>query len=340
MRNVRRHVRQELEALEKDGDISQDELDRIEKDLEKLTHTIIAEIDDMLGHKEQELLEELIVAVASSGFAVPVGKPPPPRSDRRPRELGLRGWRSAELTPRSAGRRDTRPRGGKGLAWSRTGRGAVSDWRNDHERDSLSFEDEEQAVPRGEAEGVRVLGPDDDESTRPTPRPVPRRGQRAVDDSEEFWGERATDFRVRSGPDVVCFVARSDGVRVRAESESESESKPRSRRAKRAARRAKTATPPPESRAAAGAAPGRERPGTPPALDRAADGRGADCRLRRAARHRAGRGARPWKSASGQSPRYRVEDSDWAEGDFSSPELLKDDSLALGALRGSRPSRR
>ena len=39
-----------------------------------------------------------------------------------------------------------------------------------------------------------------------------------------------------------------------------------------------------------------------------------------------------WKSASGQSPRYRVEDSDWAEGDFS-PELLKDDSLALGALR-------
>ncbi len=50
-------------------------------------------------------------------------------------------------------------------------------------------------------------------------------------------------------------------------------------------------------------------------------------------RHRARRGADPWKSASGQSPRYRVEDSDWAEGDFSSPELLKDDSLALGALR-------
>ena len=41
----------------------------------------------------------------------------------------------------------------------------------------------------------------------------------------------------------------------------------------------------------------------------------------------------PWKSASGQSPRYRVEDSDWAEGDFASPEMLKDDSLALGALR-------
>ena len=38
---------------------------------------------------------------------------------------------------------------------------------------------------------------------------------------------------------------------------------------------------------AARAASGRERPGASPALDRAADGRGADGRLRRAARHRA-----------------------------------------------------
>jgi ribosome recycling factor len=57
VRNVRRHIRQELEALEKDGELSQDELDRIEKDLEKLTHDVVAEIDTMLGHKEKELLE-------------------------------------------------------------------------------------------------------------------------------------------------------------------------------------------------------------------------------------------------------------------------------------------
>ena len=57
VRNVRRHIRQELEALEKDGDLSQDELDRIEKDLEKLTHDVVAEIDTMLTHKEKELLE-------------------------------------------------------------------------------------------------------------------------------------------------------------------------------------------------------------------------------------------------------------------------------------------
>ena len=58
VRNVRRHVRQELEHLEKDGDLSRDELDRIEKDLEKLTHDVIGEIDTMLGNKEKELLED------------------------------------------------------------------------------------------------------------------------------------------------------------------------------------------------------------------------------------------------------------------------------------------
>jgi ribosome recycling factor len=58
VRNVRRHIRQELEHLEKDGDLSRDELDRIEKDLEKLTHDVIAEIDTMLGNKERELLED------------------------------------------------------------------------------------------------------------------------------------------------------------------------------------------------------------------------------------------------------------------------------------------
>jgi ribosome recycling factor len=57
VRNVRRHVRQELEHLEKGGEISRDDLDRIEKDLEKLTHDVIAEIDTMSGHKEKELLE-------------------------------------------------------------------------------------------------------------------------------------------------------------------------------------------------------------------------------------------------------------------------------------------
>ena len=57
IRNLRRTGRHELEALERDGEISSDELDRAEKELEKLTHDQIAEIDRMLARKEQELLE-------------------------------------------------------------------------------------------------------------------------------------------------------------------------------------------------------------------------------------------------------------------------------------------
>jgi ribosome recycling factor len=56
VRNARRHARHELEALEKDGEISKDDLDRTEKDLEKRTHDVVAEIDEMLKHKETELL--------------------------------------------------------------------------------------------------------------------------------------------------------------------------------------------------------------------------------------------------------------------------------------------
>ncbi len=57
IRNVRRAARHDLEALEKDGDITTDELERAEKEFEKVTHDFVAEIDKMLHHKEQELLE-------------------------------------------------------------------------------------------------------------------------------------------------------------------------------------------------------------------------------------------------------------------------------------------
>lgn len=57
IRNARRQTRQELEAAQKEGAISEDELERINKELEKLTHETIAEIDQLLGRKEQELIE-------------------------------------------------------------------------------------------------------------------------------------------------------------------------------------------------------------------------------------------------------------------------------------------
>jgi ribosome recycling factor len=57
VRNIRRDARKELESLAKDGDISKDDLERVEKDLEKHTHQVVADIDQLLSHKEKELLE-------------------------------------------------------------------------------------------------------------------------------------------------------------------------------------------------------------------------------------------------------------------------------------------
>ncbi len=57
VRNVRRGVRHDLEAFEHDGELSSDDLDWAEKELEKLTHELVSEIDRILQHKEQELLE-------------------------------------------------------------------------------------------------------------------------------------------------------------------------------------------------------------------------------------------------------------------------------------------
>ena len=56
VRNVRRATRKDLEGFEKEGEISSDELDRAERELDKLTHDYTAEIDRLLAHKEQELL--------------------------------------------------------------------------------------------------------------------------------------------------------------------------------------------------------------------------------------------------------------------------------------------
>ncbi len=57
VRNIRRDARKHLEAAEKAGDISADELERAEKELDKITHDHVEHIDKALGRKEQELLE-------------------------------------------------------------------------------------------------------------------------------------------------------------------------------------------------------------------------------------------------------------------------------------------
>ncbi len=57
VRNVRRHAKEEMEKLEHGGAISQDDLIRAEKELQKLTDRFVTEVDEIQGHKEQELME-------------------------------------------------------------------------------------------------------------------------------------------------------------------------------------------------------------------------------------------------------------------------------------------
>jgi len=57
VRNIRRHTKEELERLEHDGTISEDDLVRAERELQKLTDQHVAEIDEIVAHKETELKE-------------------------------------------------------------------------------------------------------------------------------------------------------------------------------------------------------------------------------------------------------------------------------------------
>ncbi len=57
MRNIRRAAKEAIEKLEKDGHIGKDDLSRGEKELEKITSVHVAKVDELLKHKEVELLE-------------------------------------------------------------------------------------------------------------------------------------------------------------------------------------------------------------------------------------------------------------------------------------------
>ena len=57
IRNIRRAAKELMEKLEKDGDIGKDDLARSEKELEKVTSEHVHKIDELLKHKEAELLE-------------------------------------------------------------------------------------------------------------------------------------------------------------------------------------------------------------------------------------------------------------------------------------------
>ena len=57
IRAVRRHAKDDLQKLKKDGDLSEDEERAAEGQLQKLTDKHVAQIDENLKRKEQELSE-------------------------------------------------------------------------------------------------------------------------------------------------------------------------------------------------------------------------------------------------------------------------------------------
>ncbi|MBB5164717.1 ribosome recycling factor [Mycobacterium sp. AZCC_0083] len=57
VRNVRRKAMEELSRIKKDGEAGEDEVGRAEKELDKSTSTYTTQIDDLVKHKEGELLE-------------------------------------------------------------------------------------------------------------------------------------------------------------------------------------------------------------------------------------------------------------------------------------------
>lgn len=56
VRSVRRKAKDELDRVVKDGDAGEDEVARAEKELDSLTRRFVDEIDELVKHKETELL--------------------------------------------------------------------------------------------------------------------------------------------------------------------------------------------------------------------------------------------------------------------------------------------
>jgi ribosome recycling factor len=57
VRNIRRHAKQTLERAAKDGEVGEDDVTAAEKRLDSMTKRHVDAVDDLLKHKESELLE-------------------------------------------------------------------------------------------------------------------------------------------------------------------------------------------------------------------------------------------------------------------------------------------
>ncbi|MFX1756981.1 ribosome recycling factor [Rhodococcus gordoniae] len=57
VRNVRRKAMEELGRIQKDGEAGEDDVNRAEKELDKTTAKYVGQIDELMKHKEAELME-------------------------------------------------------------------------------------------------------------------------------------------------------------------------------------------------------------------------------------------------------------------------------------------
>jgi ribosome recycling factor len=57
IRNIRRHAKDTLDRFMKDGEVGEDEVRRAEKLLDEVTSAHVGHVDDIVKHKEEELLE-------------------------------------------------------------------------------------------------------------------------------------------------------------------------------------------------------------------------------------------------------------------------------------------
>ena len=57
IRNIRRKAKDELDKLSKDGEVGEDEARRAEKELDETTNKYVHSVDELMKHKEAELLE-------------------------------------------------------------------------------------------------------------------------------------------------------------------------------------------------------------------------------------------------------------------------------------------
>jgi phosphatidate cytidylyltransferase len=194
----------------------------------------------------------------------------------------------------------------------------VSDWRDDHERDPLDFDDEQASEPRrGSGEGVRILGPDEPEASRRARRDA------ALADSDDVFGERATDFDPTDDGNATG-PASDEGT------ENQTRRQRRTRRGRRGARRGTDSpaeTPRPQPPADASGPVQLPHWTEPPTgeIPQVISGEHPQTSV--------GDDLDTLATSSGQTARYRMEASDWADASSSDPGVLRDDSGALGALR-------